>query len=99
MKSKFLNKSKRGGIESIKKIIFIFTFLLIMSLIFYNILKPVIYSSEIIITYGIEPFDIVSTYPEAWKYLKIIYVATFLFSNIVYANFVFLKKKLKSNLN
>jgi len=56
---------------------------------FYKILAPVFTSKQIIITYGLEPFNIVSKFPKAWYYLKNIYVATFIFSNIIYANFIY----------
>ena len=52
---------------------------------------PVFISKEIIITYGLKPFDICSENPELWKYLKILYVATFIFSNIVISNFIYEK--------
>ena len=44
---------------------------------------PIFKAKEVIITYGIKPIDICSRNPVLWKYIKIIYIITFLFSNIV----------------
>ena len=73
-------------------------------LIFSKILSPVFNSKEIIFPYSLEPFNIVSKAPKAWHYIKKIYVATFIFSNIVYANFIysvifFKTKKENANIN
>ena len=56
-----------------------------------RILNPLFNSKEVIIKYGLEPFDVVERYPKIWEYLKKIYVATFIFSNIIYANFIYSK--------
>ena len=42
---------------------------------------PIYISKEIIIPYGIHPFDICSKNPELWLYIKIIYICIFVFSN------------------
>ena len=57
--------------------------------LFSKILNPVFISKEIIINYGLEPFDIALKYPKTWKYFKDIYAATFIFSNCVYGNFIY----------
>ena len=56
--------------------------------------SPVFKAKEVIITYGIKPVDICSKSPILWKYIKIIYVITFLFSNIV-----LIKILIQKNLN
>ena len=61
------------------------------SLIIYKLLNPVFKSKEIIITYGLETFNIVTKYPKFWEKLKLIYIISFIFSNIVYSNFIFSK--------
>ena len=50
---------------------------------------PVFIANEVIITYGLKPFDICSQNPELWKYLKILYVITFIFSNIIISDFIY----------
>ena len=56
-----------------------------------KLFSPIYTANEIIITYGIHPFDICSKNPELWKYIKITYIITFIFSNLVITNFVFCK--------
>ena len=50
---------------------------------------PLYISNEIIITYGIHPFNICSKNPQLWEYIKISYIVTFIFSNLVYSNFIY----------
>ncbi len=62
---------------------------------------PVFKANEIIITFGIRPIDICSRNPILWKYIKILYIVTFLFSNIIIVKrvckkFLYHRKK-KSN--
>ena len=46
-------------------------------------------SSEIIIPYGIHPFDICHDNPELWNIIKITYIFTFIFSNLIISNFIY----------
>ena len=50
---------------------------------------PIYISDEIIISYGIHPFDICSKNPILWKYIKNTFIFTYIFSNIIFANFLF----------
>ncbi len=77
--------------NKIKKVLFILIYLNLSYLFMHKILNPVFTSNNIIITYSLEPFNIVSKYPIVWKYIKNIYVATFIFSNIIYGNFIYTK--------
>ena len=43
-------------------------------------------AKEVIIPYGLKPFDICSDNPELWYYLKIIYIFVFLFSHFIVLN-------------
>lgn len=82
-------------------------FVFISCLFCFNIFYPIYYSNEIIITYGIHPFDICSKNPVLWKYIKITFIFTYIFSNIIFSYFLFNKffvrifsKKLKNiNIN
>ena len=73
----------------IKRFIFSFVFLLICSFFAFKLFYPIFTSDEVIITYGIHPFDICSKNPKLWYYIKIIYIFTFIFSNLVFSNFIY----------
>ena len=75
---------------------FILVWLSLISFIFLKVLSPVFKSNEVIIEYGLKPFNIVSECPKVWFYLKKIFVATFIFSNIIYSNYIYSKLFVKS---
>ena len=75
---------------------FILVWLSLISFIFSKVLSPVFKSNEVIIEYGLKPFNIVSECPKVWFYLKKIFVATFIFSNIIYSNYIYSKLFVKS---
>ena len=62
----------------------------ISSVIFIKILYPIFNATELIIDYGIKPIDICQQ-EKLWKFMRILYVITFIFSNLVYSNFLFNK--------
>ncbi len=64
-------------------------FFIISSFISIHIFSPIFTSQEIIITYGIHPFDICSTNPQLWKLIKITYVICFIFSNFIFLHFIY----------
>ena len=61
----------------IKEFIFFIIFLLINSFITFKLFYPIFTAKEVIITYGIHPFDICSKNPDLWKILKISYLLSF----------------------
>ena len=65
--------------------------LLMCTTVFANILKPIFIAEEVIITYGVKPFDICSKNAELWKYIKIIYMIIFLTSNLICSNLLYNK--------
>ena len=76
--------------------------MILVCLIFFNLFYSVFNSKEVIITYGIKTLNIVSEYPKIWYYLKVTYIISFIFSNIIYINYfyskiskIFFKKKIK----
>ncbi len=73
--------------------ILFFTFL---SYLTYSIFQPIFTAKEIIISYGIHPFDICSNNPELWKIIKILYVICCSFSNLILGHLIYtrLLKKL-----
>ena len=54
-----------------------------------NIFYPIFISNEIIITYGVHPFNICLKNPLLWKYIKIVFIFTYVFSNFIFSNFIF----------
>jgi len=74
-----------------KRLIFVSFFLILSFIIFSNLLNPIFVSDEIIITYGINPFDICQKNPLLWKYIKIAYIISFIISNIIISNFLYSK--------
>ena len=71
--------------------------------IFIPILKPIFQAQELIITYGLKPFDICESNAKLWQYIKIIYIITFFTSNLICSNFVYnkipIKKKIEKHLD
>ena len=72
-----------------KRSLFCILILLICSIFIFTFLKPIFIANELIIPYGLKPFDICQKNPILWKYLKIAYVISFVFSNVVCSNFLF----------
>lgn len=50
---------------------------------------PIFTAKEIIINYGIHPFDICSKNPSLWRLIKILYLICFLFSNFIFGHFIY----------
>ena len=82
-------------------------FLLIFGFINFKIFYPIYTATEVIIPYGIHPFDICSKNPQLWKIIKTTYIFTsslslFLIGHFIYTRIilnVFNKtKNLKSNI-
>lgn len=71
--------------------------------IFIPILKPIFQAKELIITYGLKPFDICESNAKLWQYIKIMYIITFFTSNLICSNFVYnkipIKKKIEKHLD
>lgn len=56
---------------------------------------PILTAKEIIISYGIHPFDICSKNPELWKLIKILYLICFSFSNFIFGHFIYTRILMK----
>ncbi len=87
---------------------FSIVFTIIFSIILFHVFKPIYTANELVISYGIHPFDICSKNPQLWKYIKTTFIFTSIFSNFligyfIYNRFLFnlysLLKNLKSNTN
>ena len=70
-------------------------FLLVCSFISIKIFRPIYEASEVIIPYGIHPFDICTKNPELWKIMKITYVFTSSISFFLIGHFVYTRIILK----
>ncbi len=68
-----------------------FIFLFIISIFAYHLFYPIYIAKELIIPYGINPFDICNQYSTLWKYIKIIYIISFIFSNLILINILYNK--------
>ena len=87
---------------------FSIVFTIISSIILFYVFKPIYTANELIISYGIHPFDICSKNPQLWKYIKTTFIFTSIFSNFLIGYFIYnrillnlysLLKNLKSNTN
>lgn len=54
-----------------------------------KIFYPIFTSSTIIIEYGLHPFDICIEQPLIWKYIKILFVISYIFSSIILSSSFF----------
>ena len=87
-------------------------FLFVFNFISFKIFSPIYTATEIIIPYGIHPFDICSKNPELWNIIKTTYIFTsqisfFLINHLIYTRIILkiiqkfknLKLKIKNSNN
>lgn len=55
----------------------------------YRIFSSIFFSNEIIIEYGITPFNIVTEQPVLWHYIKILFIISYIFSSLIISNSFF----------
>ncbi len=60
-------------------------------MITFKFFYPIYLAKEVIIPYGIHPFDICSKNPELWQIIKFVYLITFIFSNFILSNFIYVR--------
>ena len=70
-------------------------FFLVLEVISIKIFKPLYEAKEVIITYGIHPFDICSKNPDLWKIIKVTYIFTSSISFFLIGHFVYTRIILK----
>lgn len=68
-----------------------FFFSLIFSCLAYHFFLPLYLSHEVIIPYGIHPFDICSKNPDLWFLIKKLYPFVFLFSHLIISHFLYVR--------
>lgn len=76
----------------LKIIIFFVSFSLLFFGI-YTFFNPIFLAKNLIFPYALHPFDIVSTYPETWRKIKIYYILSFSLSYIIL--FIKFSKRIK----
>ncbi len=74
-----------------KKILLSIIFSILSFLIIFKIFFSVFTANEIIITYGIHPFNIYEKNLELWNFFKFAFVFTYIFSNFIIFYFIFSK--------
>ena len=52
--------------------------------------SDIFYSNSVIITYSLHPFDICIKNPDLWKYIKITFLITYIFSSFIISNFIYI---------
>lgn len=72
-----------------RHLFFIFFILLISCIFTYNFFYTLYISSTVIIPYGLTEFDICTSNPVVWKYLKFLYIIFFILANIICSNALF----------
>ena len=65
--------------------------MVITSIITYHVFLPIFTAKEVIITYGIHPFDICSKNPDLWNFIKLLYPICFCFSSLVVSHFIYVR--------
>lgn len=71
------------------KKLFVLSFFIFSSFFTIKLFYPIYSSEEIIITYGINPFDICSNNLQLWNIIKLSYIFVFIFSNFTISSFIF----------
>lgn len=64
-------------------------------MIIFKIFYPIYIAEEIIIPYGIHPFDICSKNPDLWQIIKTTFIFTSIFSNFFIGHFIYSRILLK----
>ncbi len=70
-------------------------FSVISSYVTFYFFYPIFIAKEIIITYGIHPFDICSDNPELWQIIKLLYIICFIFSSFVVSHLIYTRILMK----
>ena len=63
----------------------------VTSYVTYYLFCPIFMAKEVIISYGVHPFDICSKNPDLWNLLKITYLICFCFSIFVLSHFIYVR--------
>ena len=65
--------------------------MIVSSIFLFKIFYPIYIAKEVIISYGIHPFDICEKNLELWNFIKLSYIFVALFSNFLIGHFIYIK--------
>lgn len=65
--------------------------MIVSSIFLFKIFYPIYIAKEVIISYGIHPFDICEKNLELWNFIKLSYIFVALFSNFLIGHFLYIK--------
>ena len=93
----FVNTFKR-------RMLFSIAFLLLFSFFYFFLFYDIFAADTVMISFAVHPFNICEKYPDAWFYIKLIYIPIAIISSLIYINLIyssiFSKKKVyKKNSN
>lgn len=82
-----------------RRIVFNATFLAILSFIYFTFFYDIYTSNTIMISFAVHPFNICEKHPEAWFYIKLLYIPIALISALICINIFYssLFTKIKEN--
>ncbi len=80
-----------GGYFILKQFLFCLIVLILSCITALKLFYPIYTATEVIIPYGFTPFDICTENPDLWIIVKNTFIFTFIFSNIVLSNFIYLR--------
>ena len=72
-----------------RRLVFILSSVSILLCIGYVLFYPIFISNNIVLNYGINPFNITAQSPELWLFIKKSYVITYIFSSLVISNYIY----------
>lgn len=70
----------------IKRFLFVLIFCFISFVLMLFLFKPIFNISSLVFPHCVHPFDICIRFPSLWNFLKILYISSYLFSNILIFN-------------
>ena len=74
-----------------KRLVFIFTFILIFFVIGFFVFSPIYKLNSVYISYGLFPYDICQKQPTLWEGIKIIFIFSSLVNLLFISNFIYCK--------
>lgn len=72
-----------------RRLIWNFVFILIFLILYISVFYPLYISSEIIIPFAVNPFNICESYPDAWTNIKFLYVVISLIATLIEVNLIY----------
>ncbi len=73
----------------IRRLFFVVSFTLISVVICLFIFYPIFISNNIILNYGLHPFNITSESPDLWIFIKKTYILSYILSSLIISNYIY----------